>query len=70
MIDIKQLEEDLYKLGLTKFDMEGKIESIEHQLEMSLYRKENGEEVNGKNEEIEGVKFENRREDTGSRKQD
>ena len=149
MIDIKQLEEDLYKLGLTKFDMEGKIESIEHQLEMSLYRKENGEEVNylwlnkakfklnmlkielkkinlefdkkrkeidlyhkkarqkdhlriervfinmiredygnemctyyfdrarkyldyidGKNEEIEGVKFENRREDTGSKKQD
>lgn len=45
MVDIKQLEEKLYNLSLIKFEMEGKIESIEHQLEMSLYRKENGEEV-------------------------
>lgn len=45
MINIKELEDKIYKLGLEKFEKEEKIESIEHQLEMSLYRKENGEEV-------------------------
>lgn len=45
MIDIKELETKIYKISLEKFEKEGKIESIEHQLEMSLYRKENGEDV-------------------------
>lgn len=44
-MNIEELEEKLYKLSLEKFEIEGKIESIQHQLDMSLYRKENGEEV-------------------------
>lgn len=43
--DIKALEEELHRLGTEKFEKEMKIESIEHQLQMSLYRYENGEEV-------------------------
>lgn len=45
MIDIKELENKLHEISLQKFEKESKIESIEHQLEMSLYRKENGEKV-------------------------
>lgn len=44
-MNIKELEDNLYRIGIEKFEKELKIESIEHQLDMSLYRKENGEAV-------------------------